>query len=163
MIGPEPLRVVFDTNIVLSAMLFRSGRLAWLREHWHSDDVIPLASNATVAEFRRILAYAKFGLHDLYQLEALAYYVSACTMLDPSELCPVICRDAKDQAFLDLAQSGRADVLVSGDKDLLALAGRTDFICETPESYRRRSFQLEDRSLLTRPDKCIYSNVKTEG
>jgi len=134
----EPMRVVFDTNIVLSAMLFRSGRLAWLREHWHSGDVTPLASNATVAEFRRILAYAKFGLQNLYQLEALAYYVTACTMLDPSEPCPNLCRDAKDQVFLDLAQSGKADVLVKGDADLLVLAGQTDFVIETPQAYLDR-------------------------
>jgi putative PIN family toxin of toxin-antitoxin system len=138
LISREPLRVVFDTNIVLSAMLFRSGRLATLREHWHSGEVTPLASSATVAEFRRILAYAKFGLQDLYQLEALAYYISACTMLDPAVPCPLQCRDPKDQAFLDLAQSGRADIIVSGDGDLLALAGQTDFVIEKPEDYLRR-------------------------
>ena len=138
MIIPRPLRVVFDTNVVLAPMLFRSGRLAWLREHWHSGDVMPLASNATVAEFRRALAYAKFGLQELYQLEALAYYLSACTMLDPTEPCPIVCRDAKDQMFLDLAQSGRADVLVTGDADLLGLAGKTEFVIETPEEYRHR-------------------------
>ena len=99
---------------------------------------MPLASNATVAEFRRVLAHAKFGLQELYQLEALAYYLSACTMLDPSELCPVVCRDAKDQIFLDLAQSGKADVLVTGDADLLGLAGKTEFVIETPEEYRHR-------------------------
>jgi putative PIN family toxin of toxin-antitoxin system len=119
-------------------MLFRSGRLAWLREHWHSGEITPLASNATVAEFRRILAYNKFGLQSLYQLEALAYYVSACTMLDPTEPCPMLCRDAKDQVFLDLSQSGKADVLVTGDRDLLALAGETEFVIETPEAYRQR-------------------------
>ena len=138
MISPRPLRVVFDTNVVLSAMLFRSGRLAWLREHWRSGGITPLVSNATVAEFRSILAYTKFGLQDLYQLEALAYYVSACTMVDLFESCPALCRDAKDQVFLDLAQSGKADVLVTGDKDLLVMVGQTDFVIETPEGYRQR-------------------------
>jgi putative PIN family toxin of toxin-antitoxin system len=109
-----------------------------MREHWHSGDVTSLASTSTGAKFRRILAYTKFGLQSLYQLEALAYYVSACTMLEPTEPCPVLCRDAKDQAFLDLAQSGNADVLVTGDADLLALAGQTEFVIETPESYRLR-------------------------
>jgi putative PIN family toxin of toxin-antitoxin system len=141
-ISRESLRVVFDTNAVLSAMLFRSGRLAWLREHWHSGDVTPLASNATVAEFRRILAYGKFGLQSLYQLEALAYYVSACTMLDPTVPYPTLCRDAKDQILLDLAHSGNADVLVTGETDLLVLAGQTKFAIETAEDYRRRLFGL---------------------
>jgi putative PIN family toxin of toxin-antitoxin system len=134
----KPPRVVFDTNVVLAAMLFRAGRLGWLREHWQSGDAVPLASDATVAEFRRVLAFSKFGLQPLYQLEVLAFYVSACTMIDPAEHCLVLCRDAKDQVFLDLAQSGNADVLVSGDKDLLALAGQTRFLIETPEEYQRK-------------------------
>jgi len=52
--------------------------------------------------------------------------------------CPQVCRDEKDQPFLDLAQSGRAELLVSGDNDLLALAGQTTFLIETPEAYRLR-------------------------
>lgn len=143
MIIPGPLRVVFDTNVVLSALLFRSGRLGWFREHWHSGGVAPLASNATAAELRRVLAYTKFGLQNLYQLEALAFYVAACSLINPGESCPVICRDAKDQAFLDLAQSGKADVLVTGDSDLLALVGQTDFAIETPEFYRARIARID--------------------
>jgi hypothetical protein len=49
-----------------------------------------------------------------------------------------VCRDTKDQKFLDLAQSGKADSLVSGDRDLLVLAGRTKFLIETRKEYRRR-------------------------
>jgi predicted nucleic acid-binding protein len=51
--------------------------------------------------------------------------------------CQQVCRDANDQPFLDLAQSGNADLLVSGDQDLLALSGQTEFLIETPEGYRR--------------------------
>ena len=51
----------------------------------------------------------------------------------------------KDQLFLDLAQSGKADILVTGDDDLLALAGQTVFVIETPEEYRRRTGSHERR------------------
>jgi predicted nucleic acid-binding protein len=37
-----------------------------------------------------------------------------------------------------LAQSGKADLLVTGDRDLLSLAGQTAFLIETPDAYRRR-------------------------
>jgi predicted nucleic acid-binding protein len=40
--------------------------------------------------------------------------------------------------FLDLAFSGKAELLVSGDNDLLALTGQTTFLIETPEAYRLR-------------------------
>lgn len=131
-------RVVFDTNVVLSALLFPVGRLAWLRKHWRDGGVVPLISPASARELTRVLGYSKFRLTKRYRMEALALYVPYCESLDPAEKCPIECRDAKDQHLLDLAQSGRADLLVTGHEDLLALAGQTDFAIETPEAYRQR-------------------------
>jgi predicted nucleic acid-binding protein len=68
----------------------------------------------------------------------LADYLLFCEVIERRHQCPIGCRDKNDQPFLDLAQSGKADVLVSGDLDLLALAGQTAFLIENPEAYRRR-------------------------
>jgi len=87
----------------------------------------------------RVLGYAKFRLSEQFRVEALALYLPYCESLDPADKCPIECRDAKDQPLLDLAQSGNADLLVTGDADLLALPGQTTFVIETPEDYRRRS------------------------
>jgi predicted nucleic acid-binding protein len=54
------VRVVFDTNTVLSALLFGRGRLAWLRQVWRQGMVVPIVSAATRAEIERVLAYPKF-------------------------------------------------------------------------------------------------------
>jgi predicted nucleic acid-binding protein len=70
-------------------------------------------------------------------LEALASYIPYCEAVEIVKSCPVLCRDAKDQPLLDLAQSGKAYILVTGDDDLLALAGQTAFLIESPEAYRR--------------------------
>jgi putative PIN family toxin of toxin-antitoxin system len=131
-------RVVFDTNAVLSALLFTHGRLNWLVGHWQAGNCVPLLSRSTAAELARILAYPKFRLSAIEQLEALSEYIPFCEAVGITNSCPVLCRDEKDQPFLDLAQSGKADVLVTGDEDLLALAGQTAFVIETPEDYRRR-------------------------
>jgi putative PIN family toxin of toxin-antitoxin system len=131
-------RVVFDSNTVLSALLFTHGRLNWLVGHWQGGDCHPLLSRATVAELARILAYPKFRLTAVEQLEALSEYIPFCEEVEVEQSCPILCRDAKDQPFLDLAQSGKADILLSGDLDLLSLAGQTSFVIETPENYRRR-------------------------
>jgi putative PIN family toxin of toxin-antitoxin system len=93
----------------------------------------------------RILAYPKFRLTAIEQLEALSEYIPFCEEVEVVQSCPVPCRDAKDQPFLDLAQSGKADFLVTGDGDLLALAGQTSFVIETPEEYRRRIFVTEPK------------------
>jgi len=50
-------RVVLDTNIVLSALLFNAGRLAWVRHAWQRQRVQPLVCRATVNELMRVLAY----------------------------------------------------------------------------------------------------------
>jgi uncharacterized protein len=130
-------RVVFDTTTVVSALLFANGRLAWLREHWREGGCVPLISRATAAELTRVLRYPKFGLFADDARELLADYLPYCEVVESTARCAVVCRDVSDQTFLDLAQSGKADVLVSGDQDLLSLAGQTTFLIETPEAYRR--------------------------
>lgn len=133
-----PHRVVFDTSVVLSALLFPKGRLAWLRAHWRESGALPLVSPATVRELTRVFSYSKFRLSEQYRVEALALYLPYCENLDPVPKCPIRCRDPKDQPFLDLAEGANADALVTGDNDLLVLAGQTSFLIETPEAYRRR-------------------------
>lgn len=131
-------RVVFDTNVVLSALLFTHGRLSWLVDHWQTGGCVPLVSRATAGELTRILAYPKFRLTADEQLEALAAYAPYCEAVEIAQSCPILCRDPKDQSFLDLAESGDAQILVTGDDDLLALAGQTAFVIETPEGYSTR-------------------------
>jgi putative PIN family toxin of toxin-antitoxin system len=135
---PKRLRVVFDTNTVISALVFTSGRLAWLRAHWRERCSISLVSRATVAELKWVLGYRKLKLSAEYQIELLGDYVSYCETIEMTKFCPVQCRDTKDQPFLDLAQCGKADLLITGDQDLLSLSGQTAFMIETPEAYRRR-------------------------
>jgi putative PIN family toxin of toxin-antitoxin system len=134
--------VVFDTNAVVSALLFANGRLAWLRGHWSDDSCIPLTSKATAAELNRVLSYPKFQLSQEDRFELLAEYLPYCEPVEVTTGCPAICKDIKDQIFLDLAHSGGAHVLVSGDQDLLVMAGQTAFLIETPEAYRSRFFDV---------------------
>ncbi len=99
---------------------------------------MPLLSRATVAELERVLRYPKFQLTADERHELLGEYLPWCEVVEITNPCAAVCRDDKDQPFLDLAQSGKADLLVSGDQDLLALSGQTDFLIESPEAYRRR-------------------------
>ena len=95
-------------------------------------------SRPTAAELTRVLAHPKLRLAAEDRVELLGDYVPYCETVEVIEPGEVVCRDAKDQPFLDLAQSGKAAVLVSGDRDILALAGQTEFSIETPEAYRQR-------------------------
>jgi len=121
----RPPRVVIDTNLVLSALVFAGDRLRPLRLAWQGQSVLPLVSRATAAELIRALSYPKFKLAPHEQEELLADYLPYCKTVRipaPPPATPP-CRDAFDVPFLELALTGKADALVSGDKDLLSLAG----------------------------------------
>jgi len=123
----RPWRVVLDTNIVVSALLFTRRPAVRVRQAWHAGLLLPLASRATVAELTRVLAYPKFKLSADDQAELLADYLPAIAAVDVPDPPPAVprCRDRHDLPFLHLAAAGHADALVTGDADLLALAGQT--------------------------------------
>jgi len=122
-------RIVIDTNLVLSALVFAQGRLAPLRLAWQGALCHPLVSSATAAELIRVLAYPKFKLSTQDQQELLADYLPYCTTVRLPAQPPATpdCRDKHDLPFLQLAAAGKADYLVSGDQDLRSLAGH--FCC----------------------------------
>ena len=120
-----PPRVVLDTNCVLSALLFRTGRLVWLRDAWQTQRIKPLASHHTAAELLRVLKYPKFRLTAGEREDLLADYLPWIESVDTTAAhveAPNV-RDPDDHPFLVLALPGDADVLVTGDRDLLVLAG----------------------------------------
>ena len=59
---PPVISAVFDTGVVVSALLFRSGPVARLRAHWRAEEVEALVCRETVGELVRVLAYPKFAL-----------------------------------------------------------------------------------------------------
>ena len=121
---PRLRRVVIDTNLVLSALVFAQGRLTPLRQAWQNGQCQPLVSRVTAAELIRVLAYPKFKLTPDEQQELLADYLPYCSTViipSPPPHTPE-CRDPFDLPFLQLAIAGKANYLVSGDRDLLCLA-----------------------------------------
>ena len=136
----RPPQVVIDTNLVLSALVFSGGRLVPLRLAWQAQRVLPLVSRATAAELIRALAYPKLRLAAHEQEELLADYLPYCKTVRvpvPPPATPP-CRDAFDVIFLELALTGKADALVTGDKDLLSLEGKLACPILGAEQFLRR-------------------------
>ncbi|MCM2327983.1 MAG: putative toxin-antitoxin system toxin component, PIN family [Lysobacter sp.] len=125
----QALRVVLDTNVAVSALVFRDGILASLRLAWQSGRVEPLVDRATAGELVRVLAYPKFRLTEAERETLLADYLPWCRVVALPRRPPAVpaCKDADDVAFLRLAITGKADYLVTGDRALASLAGR--FVC----------------------------------
>jgi len=112
-------KVVFDTNILVSALLFKGG-LAGLVDLWKRGRLIPVLSRETFQEFKAVLEYPKFSLtHQeikvIIEEEVLPYF----EVVEITDTVKGICRDADDDKFIACAVSAAADFIVSGDKDLL--------------------------------------------
>lgn len=136
----RPPRVVLDTNLVLSALVFAHGRLSTLRHAWQAGRFIPLVSRPTTAELMRVLAYPKFRLSADEQQDLLADYLPWCETVripSPPPATPP-CRDCFDEPFLQLALAGRADCLVSGDRDLQVLDGTLPCPILTADTFLTR-------------------------
>ena len=133
-----PIRVVLDTNVLISALLFDQGRLGWLRLSWQSCRLIPVLAQSTLRELLRVLAYPKFKLDPSDRerlLEDLLPWCESWTHPIPTSLHCV--RDPHDQVFLDLALAAEAAVLVTGDADLLVLhAHAKPLLILTPRDFQ---------------------------
>jgi uncharacterized protein len=131
-------RVVFDTNIVVSALVF-GRRLAWLRAAWASGRAVPLACRETVAELQRVLHYPKFKLKATDRLSLLGDYLPYVEIVVlPAQLpvLPVVCRDRDDLVFIQLAVAGGAAFLVSRDDDLVSLRGDLPVVVISAGAFR---------------------------
>lgn len=137
------MKVVLDTNIVLSSLLFKKSKLAWIRKAWENDCFIPLINQETIQELLRVLAYPKFRLTTneiQIMLESYLLYAEIVIMPHQNDVLALpICRDNTDQKFLKLALVGNADILVTGDKDLLILTDEElPFRIETAQVFEQR-------------------------
>lgn len=134
-----PPRLVLDTNVLLSALIFHSGAVSWLRTAWQSEIIVPLTSRATITEFIRVLSYPKFCLTGGEREDLLADYLPWCeTVIVANPIEIPDCRDPFDRRFLELALAASAEALITGDKDLLVLAKTFAVPILTPAAFKAR-------------------------
>ncbi len=141
------VRIVYDTNVLVSALVVSADKWAWHRQLWQSGRVIPLASQQTTDEFVRVLSYKKFALEPADKRELLAAYsvYSEAIEVSNAPATPSV-RDDSDRPFLELALVGRADALVTGDRDLLEVAPTFSVPILTPRQFANGFENEEGRS-----------------
>jgi putative PIN family toxin of toxin-antitoxin system len=133
--GQKEIRVVLDTNVLVSALLF-TGPPSHLVSLWRERRIALLLSKDVFIEYLRVLAYPKFKLSG-EEIKALVdeYILPFAEMVTVAE-APVVIREAPaDDKFLALAAVGRARYIVSGDKHLLALREYRRVRIVTPREF----------------------------
>jgi putative PIN family toxin of toxin-antitoxin system len=129
------VRVVLDTNALVSALLF-SGVSSKLVSLWQNGLIAPLLSREILDEYLRVLSYPKFALSEeeikeLIQEEILPF----AEVVKPKKRLRVVQRDPSDNKFLECAVAGKADVIISGDKDLLSLGRYRQIRIQSPAQF----------------------------
>ncbi len=117
------VRLVLDTNVLVSALLFRSetSRLfdAWLQGRFRLA-----VSGPVLDEYARVLTYPKFRLSGQEVAAIMEQFVLPfCDRFEPTDSAR-ICADPDDDKFLHCAAAARAAALVSGDRTVLSRGPR---------------------------------------
>jgi uncharacterized protein len=116
------MRVVVDCNVLISAALSKNGTSAKAikeAEEFHQM----ILSESTLREFSDTLLKTKFDKYfrpiDI-RFAIISRYSNKCEVIAPFHRV-TICRDPNDDMYLELALSGNADCIITGDPDLWAL------------------------------------------
>ena len=128
-------RIVIDTNVFVSATILPSSVPRQAVDSALNDGIV-LLSEATFDELKETLFRPRF---DEY-ISVKERELFLAQLEQAAEFVPIIqrvreCRDPKDDQILDVALNGRADVIVTGDEDLLALHPWRGIAIVTPREY----------------------------
>ena len=132
-------RFVFDTNVLVSASLFSRSKpgqaLRWALQHGEV-----LMSLALLQELEEVLRREKLQRYvsSARREEFLEALIERAVFLEPAEAIRA-CRDPKDDKVLELAIAGKAQLIVSGDQDLLTLSPFRGVEVLRPEEFLGRS------------------------
>jgi len=116
------LRLVLDTNVAIFGLLW-NGIPARLSDLAIARAIELAVSAALLAEFHDVIARSKFqdvlDRRGLTCAELLDAYATLFELVDAAVIPPTVLRDPDDDAVLATAVGGSADMIVSGDADLL--------------------------------------------
>jgi len=134
------VRVVLDTNVLLSGLMAPGGAPGRIVAAWRGGHFDLVLSDSMLEEIQRTLTYPKVQTRIGWNAEEIAHFIlllrlesETVEIGDVEAHVPV---DPDDTPVLATLLASGAEVLVTGDKDLLALAD--DHPIVTPAAFARR-------------------------
>jgi putative PIN family toxin of toxin-antitoxin system len=117
----EPQRFILDANVIISALLFKQSLPRQALDKARKQGIV-LMSQSIWSEISEVVARPKFDKYLSSQERQLFLLVfeQAVKFVDIKETINA-CRDPKDDKYLELAINGKAECIVTGDRDLLVL------------------------------------------
>ena len=131
------MKVVLDTNVVISGTFFSGPPLEILRACRAGRFQIVMTKEILL-EYRQVAGrFLEPDSTDAVN-DVLAGLLANALVIDAPALAVPVCRDPLDDKFIACAIAGNADAIVSGDKDLLALVGQIAVSVLTPRQFLSR-------------------------
>ncbi len=131
------LRIVLDSNVILSGLMSPKGTTGKIVQAWKDNRFNLLICEAHTDEIRRVLAYQKIQKRLNWSAEKINLFVKQLSFraenVDISGIEAHVPQDADDEMLLATLIATKADYLVSGDSDLLAL--RESYAVITPAEF----------------------------
>jgi len=127
-------RIVLDTNVLVSAILF-GGPPRDVLELAISGAIDCSLSLVILDELREVLCRPKFGFSLEQSLQVLEELHAVCDVIQPTDRLLVLASDPDDNMILECALASKADFIVSGDRHLLDLAKFRDVLIVRPSDY----------------------------
>ena len=109
------MRVVLDTNVLVSAMLTARGTCADIIDLLRDGAIATVLCDRIVDEYAEVLARPEFGFPAASVARVLQSIVAASEVCIVTIIGPVL-PDPNDQVFIDLALSADVDALVTGNR-----------------------------------------------
>jgi len=133
--GRESPRVVVDTNVLISRLLAPRSAPGKALSHAVREGRL-LASSETLQKLAEVLGRAKFDRYlTLDERQQFMRLLGRIVDMPPITHRFTDCRDPSDNKFLDLAVSGEANAIITGDQDLLELHPFHNVPILTPTTY----------------------------
>jgi len=130
------VRIVLDTNVVLSALLWRGTPYRFLQTIRQQEHAQLYTSAALLNELAKVLVRPvpakRIALLGRAAHEILADYIDAIELVTPRAVPPVVAADVDDDQVIAAAVAAEADLLVSGDRQVLALGNHGNIRIVTP-------------------------------
>jgi putative PIN family toxin of toxin-antitoxin system len=131
----KKLRIVFDTNVLISAIIFK-GKPREIYDFALNEKYETITSSTLIAEFTGILT--KKFLLSLTEIKIIEQEIrEVFEVVHPKETINVV-RDVDDNRVLEAAVEGKCQYIITGDKDLLILKKFQDIEIVTPEQFLNR-------------------------
>jgi putative PIN family toxin of toxin-antitoxin system len=133
------MRVVLDTNVVISRYLSPFGPPAHILQYWEQGAFTLLISDALLAEYERVFSYPrirdKLSLSSTEIARIIEGFATFGELVTPEHRLHIVEADPDDDMVIECAVAGKADYLVSGNDHLLDIKEYEGIQILTPAQF----------------------------